>query len=166
VYARSWRAAIIPIISWCSSLVFIVLYISYRGMLTNNASLSLQTAQYRIAFFFCNIVVNAYATSAIVYRILSVSKNSLSVSRRLHRIGHIVAQSGIIYTFSSVLNLVFGAYVDLSLHHQNGAFLECLFTIINFSLTGITFNLILLRVGEEGTRPIDRYADSQQFSSK
>jgi len=153
VYAKSWRIVCLPIFFWVLHLASAIVCIFYLTPLINPKDVEsvihafILEYYFWIVFYCANIATNIYATSAIVLRILKVAKGtgSSNSSKRLYHVSRILTESGILYTSTSVLSLV-GAikmrWIELSLF-------SILTSIVNFSMTGITFNLILIRVAQD-----------------
>ncbi|KAM6502913.1 hypothetical protein JOM56_002890 [Amanita muscaria] len=163
VYARSLRIVCLPILFWISFFTSSILCTFYYTVLLNpkNAESAFHATilQYRfyILLYCANIATNIYATTAIVFRILKVAKGNSSNSngsKRLHNVCRILAESGILFTSTSILSLVAiitESQLELRLFGD-------LTLVLNFAATGITFNLILIRVGQD--RISNTYDDS------
>ncbi|KIL64723.1 hypothetical protein M378DRAFT_11283 [Amanita muscaria Koide BX008] len=102
-------------------------------------------------FYVGNITLNVYATVAIIYRILRVPNRS----RRLRKTCRIIIESGLLYTLPT---LVYAITVTILLGKSDP--ITSLADAIKFSMTGIAFNLLLIRVYEERTAPHDSHADA------
>ncbi|KAM6499028.1 hypothetical protein JOM56_004536 [Amanita muscaria] len=144
VYEKSWRVVCFPFVLWLGNLasffVWITVYtISFaKGILHSPVSL----LALRLFYSF-NCTTNFYATSAIVYRLMRVARaNSSSRSSIIYRICRTVAATGSLYTLTS-LPLVVTAFF---MPNNMTPYLIC--DAINFSTAGITFNLLLIRVGQ------------------
>ncbi|KAM6499532.1 hypothetical protein JOM56_005040 [Amanita muscaria] len=85
--------------------------------------------------------------AAIIYRILRAAKETGRPSRRLHNTCRILGESGILYTISSILNLS-ASMLDITPKYFVLKVVVDTIALTNFSMTGITFNLILIRVGQ------------------
>ena len=129
MYIKSWRVVFLPTILWLGCLACAILTdISYRipQSLGFPNSLAIRDAGYIVtAFYTCNIVINIYATGTslcylphrnmakscvamIVYRILRVAHNIKAVGRvrHLYSATRVIAESGILYTLTSLFRLV------------------------------------------------------------
>ncbi|KIL59640.1 hypothetical protein M378DRAFT_84851 [Amanita muscaria Koide BX008] len=152
VYGYSWKIVLLPLFLWISSVVLSSYDLSLYALALNTtdpdtaAKLGLLTLQIWDGFFACNISVNIYATTAIVYRIMSVARNSINPSNRLSQTWRIIAESGALYTISTIVNLI--ATVLVGMDERFNLF-QVTADPINFSMAGIAFNLILIRVGQQ-----------------
>jgi len=161
VYGYSWKIVILPLFLWVSSVCLSSYDLSLYALALNTtdddtaARLGLLVLQIWDGFFACNIAINIYATTAIVYRIVSITRISHIPSTRLSQTWRIIAESGALYTLSTVVNLV--ATVLVGLDDRFNLF-QVVADPINFSMAGIAFNLILIRVGQQ--RVIDENKSS------
>jgi len=159
VHARSWRVIALPIVLWFSCLVVL-------GLLAESYTKTCPHAVQSIfltVFISCHIANNIYGTSAIVYEITRVAKTSTYTSRRLQKTGRILVESGILYTVSGALNLAFQANGNLQ---DKLPYMACIFDTFNLSMTGITFNLIIIRTGQERANPRNDLMDSQAIAER
>ncbi|KAF8632092.1 hypothetical protein AX15_002047 [Amanita polypyramis BW_CC] len=147
VYGHAWKIIYLLIFFWISGMGLtgygLYLYSLEASGVTNK--LLSRASQIWGGFFACNIVLNIYATVAIVCRIASVARRSNNSSARFHQTWHIVAESGALYTLSSIINLVavalfsqnpnsernliFLAVIDPMVCHCHCAFLLCMFRV-------------------------------------
>lgn len=144
VYQKSWRVVCYPLILWLGNVACMILWastfiISLRRNAASYDFLSMLALQ---IFYTSNFAMNLYATSAIVYRVWRVARANNHRSSILHRVYRIVAGTGILYTCTS-LPLVVTAFL---MAKNVTAYIIC--GGINFSVAGITFNLLLIRVGQ------------------
>jgi hypothetical protein len=140
VHARSWRVIALSIVLWFSCLVAFALVVESFSKFPPQAVGSVVSLS---VFTFCHIANNIYGTcmipyhttqrsvltirvGAIVYKIMRVAQTSSGTSRRLKKTSLILAESGISYTVSGVLNLIFQA--DGNLRDRN-IYLACAFDI-------------------------------------
>ncbi|KIL58233.1 hypothetical protein M378DRAFT_86822 [Amanita muscaria Koide BX008] len=139
VYQRSWRVAFFPLMLWLANVVlFIVWFISYMSPNPINP-VSLFTLR---LCYCCTCTINLYATTAIVYQLRRVARAHSSRSSILYRICRTVATTGILYTLTS-LPLVVMAFL---FPEYKPAYVIC--DTVNVLMAGITFNLLLIRVGQ------------------
>ncbi|KAM6494673.1 hypothetical protein JOM56_009296 [Amanita muscaria] len=126
VYQRSRRVAFFPLMLWLAS--------------PNSINpVSLFTVR---LFYCCTCAINLYTTSAIVYQLRRVARAHGSRSSILYRICRMVATTGILYTLTS-LPLVMMAFL---FPKHRPAYAICY--TVNVLMAGITFNLLLIRVGQ------------------
>jgi hypothetical protein len=199
VHARSWRVVALQFVLWLSCFAALAVLVendvkkSSKGM----------GAIAPIVFTSCHIVNNIYGTcmipyhtaprfaltirvGAIVYKILRTAQTSSGTSRRLKKTSRILLESGILYTVSGVLNLVFQAVPSLLCENSTQLYLGCVFEtfvcsllfarihdaqlyilfVQNFSMTGITFNLIIIRTGTERANTGNEFLDTQSVAER
>ncbi|KAM6502577.1 hypothetical protein JOM56_002554 [Amanita muscaria] len=168
VYARSWRIVCIPIFFWILLFASSIICIFYLTPLINPKNEEsvfhafLLEYYFWIVFYCANIATNIYATcmdelpsSVLALNLPNVAKGigSANSSKRLHRVSRILTESGILYTSTSVLSLI-GA---ITIRWPELGLFSNLTSVLNFSMAGITFNLILIRVAQDRSNtPNDR----------
>ncbi|KAF8622792.1 hypothetical protein AX15_006722 [Amanita polypyramis BW_CC] len=177
VYGRSYKIICLPILFWISS-VALTTYAIYLYAVTLTLEAADQETLYKVSilvakiwdgFFSCNIATNIYATTAIVYRIVQVTKNSVLGSGRLHRTWRIIAESGVLYTTATIINLIGASLVSRSPAYEPYVLFQATVDPININMAGIAFNLILIRVGQQrqqGTVDYDKSSDPQLANDK
>ncbi|KIL59661.1 hypothetical protein M378DRAFT_30006, partial [Amanita muscaria Koide BX008] len=142
VYGRSWRVICLPLVLWACTVACAVTW-----TVCNAVGVELINSPTAVAigvgvFYACNFATNVYATCAIVYRLMRVARANSSRSSIIYRICRTVAATGSLYTLTS-LPLVVTAFF---MPNNMTPYLIC--DAINFSTAGITFNLLLIRVGQ------------------
>jgi len=153
IYSHSWRIVIPPLILWLGGIVCMVL-ILYLLPFSDPAHLLQRHTSWE-TFYSCNIALNIYATTAMVYRILTGAKRTNGVSGRLYyNICRILTESGVLFAISSLTNLI-ALITDTNPYGANIP--RKLFNAINVSMAGIAFNLILIRLGQERTNAMQVY---------
>ncbi|KAM6492172.1 hypothetical protein JOM56_011896 [Amanita muscaria] len=182
VFSKDWFVICFPIVLWCFCLMCAILSAyCYFGMFFKSNSIAIPVVQMcfmesytpmmPLAFYICNIVINMYTTSVLVYKIWRVATNNAGTNR-LYRICRILTESGILYTLSSLIFLISWAYLNSSpdstqmLYTQPGE--SALFLPVGFQIAlglsmfipGIAFNLIIIRVGEQRANGEDTWVDS------
>ncbi|KAF8626739.1 hypothetical protein AX15_004716 [Amanita polypyramis BW_CC] len=163
VYGRTGRIIFLPVFLWLSSVVFSSYNVYLYASKNKESSLTDKICD---GFFACNIVINIYATTAIVYRIVRVTKGSVSRSKCLHRTWRIVAEAGVPYTTSTLINLTAIILTNRYPKYIPYALLEAAADPINVTMAGISFNLILIRVGQQRRqRTVDQGISMIQFHS-
>ncbi|KAM6499054.1 hypothetical protein JOM56_004562 [Amanita muscaria] len=164
VYGYSWKIVLLPLFLWISSVVLSSYDISLYVLDINTtdpdtaARINVLSLQIWDGFFACNIAINIYATTAIVYRIVSVMKDSINSSNRLSQTWRIIAESGALYTISTIVNLVATVLIGIDAMNNSYSLFQLTADPINFTMAGIAFNLILIRVGQQ------RVADQNKSS--
>ncbi|KAF8333004.1 hypothetical protein F5887DRAFT_1080459 [Amanita rubescens] len=141
VYNRSWRIAVLPLLLllYNISIFLVSTYHNTFVVLTGNEPPirgPYGDNERQESYLASTIIINIYASSAIILRIW---RNSLS--RRLARFAiRVIAESGLLYTLTSIVafSMVFPT--------SNVGFLMA--DAINFPTAGIAFNLILIRVAQ------------------
>ncbi|KAF8327828.1 hypothetical protein F5887DRAFT_1288454 [Amanita rubescens] len=133
IYNKSWRITVLP-------LILLLYNVSCLPMLTywscGDPNPRAHCRQIRLAFFTSTIILNIYATAAIIWKI---SRNSISLRRFRYAI-RVIVESGLLYTLASVATLF------ALLSHNPGPFKMA--TTIGFPVSGIAYNLILIRVAQ------------------
>lgn len=143
VYQKSWRAVCFPFTLWVINVTCMVLWVvGYALSEFNSPIYRLLSRPSMQLFYSCSFTTNLYATSAIVYRVWRVARVTNKRSSILYRVCRIVAGTGILYTSTS-LPLVVSTFLIVT---QKPIYILC--NAINFSVCGITFNLLLIRVGQ------------------
>ncbi|KAF8345624.1 hypothetical protein F5887DRAFT_1074347 [Amanita rubescens] len=148
VYNRSWRIILLPLLLFLYNIsnLFVMAYCQWDAMiykLAGNEPITLrnQINSLEESFYAANIVINIYATSAIVFRIW---RNTLS--RRFARCAiRFIAESCLLYALTSI-----AAFSTMFLSSPNG---HVIATTINDRTAGIAFNLILIRVAQNRANP-------------
>ncbi|KIL60204.1 hypothetical protein M378DRAFT_168341 [Amanita muscaria Koide BX008] len=166
VYARSWRAICVPVAFWLASLACSILLAYYTGLnykrQTYSAEIALIESKAITGLYGCNIATTVYSTAAIIYRIWSAARNSGGSPRRLIYTMRILAESGILYTSTSVFSLVGTLLIGRSDRTWIDLLISDLSDAISLSMASISFNLILIRVYQSRVEVQDMYrsADS------
>ncbi|KIL60804.1 hypothetical protein M378DRAFT_130387 [Amanita muscaria Koide BX008] len=150
VYEKSWRSILPPLLLWFSCLAFLVLYI-YWAILevlkgNHDPNVAPRVTHVIQAFYSCNIANNVYSTFAIVWRIARIAKGSGTNPGYLFFICRTLTESGILFALTSLM--VFVTAVDSSSPSA-----PSVSEAINFSVAGITYNLILIRAGQHRANP-------------
>ncbi|PFH47137.1 hypothetical protein AMATHDRAFT_68350 [Amanita thiersii Skay4041] len=157
VYSRNWRVIVLPISLW-------VAYVGFSGLFLYTSAyktLSEVPVPYTIsrlyqaaiaACYICTIGINTYCTSFIIHRIWRVTRlttgaaSPTSVSFTIQ----VIAESGLLYTITSILGLIAGM-ASLGVKNTASRFAAAIFSAINYNMTGIAFNLLLIRVAQKRT---------------
>lgn len=163
VYGRSWRIVCFPLMLWTGCFIAMVLELVHGIHSVERQQQQTVTGAFTlmfvIAFYAGSITINLYATPAIIYRIVRVAQNSTNGPGRLYKTCRIIIESGLLYTLST-----FGyamAYIGMvSTMHDNSVPFALLVANINFSMPGVAFNLILIRIHEERSTSHDTHADT------
>jgi len=173
VYGNSWRIVCLPITFWFCTIAGTILNVYYdhqmvvemeRGL--DIVASGVRSADALIGLYASNIATNVFSTSAIIYKIVSVTNNS-GRSKRFHNTVRILAESGIIYALMTVFALI-GSILEATWDPNNckGCLIMAISDVTNFSVAGITFNLILIRVNQDRARVTDTYADTGDVNKK
>jgi len=109
-------------------------------------------------FFAGNIATNIFSTCAIIYRILHVANASGCTSKRLYNAARILAESGLLYTLTTVFLLIGIILGNRDPNSGRTYLVNGILGAINYSTAGITFNIILIRVYQDRLRLRDSYA--------
>ncbi|PFH49893.1 hypothetical protein AMATHDRAFT_62301 [Amanita thiersii Skay4041] len=145
IYSRSRRVMIVPVLLWLATVACLIAGTSWATMeiRTNNLQFT-HINNISMAFFACTIVLNIYTTSAIILRIWLVARNSIGSGRQFHFAIRVVVESGLLYTTTSIM-LLCALAVGRTSGYSMTTFPRVLLSAINFSMTGIAFNLLLMR---------------------
>ncbi|KAF8342392.1 hypothetical protein F5887DRAFT_1076188 [Amanita rubescens] len=138
VYNRSWRIAVLPLLLLLYNISSLLMMAYWTSPSSGVASPSFLNRQLGIqeSYYASTIVINIYATSAII---LKIWRNSFS--RRLSQFAiRIITESGLLYTFTTI-----ATFCVLFLNHDT-AFVVT--SAINFPTALIAYNLILIRVAQ------------------
>ncbi|KAF8330641.1 hypothetical protein F5887DRAFT_1081488 [Amanita rubescens] len=141
VYNRSWRIVILPLLLLLYNICLLITTVHWSINMSGGNPPDPRYGMIWMSYYASTIVINIYATSAII---LKIWRNSFS--RRLsHFAIRVIAESGLLYTLTSIA--VFCASL-------RGAHITFLVTnAINFPASIIAFNLILIRVAENRANP-------------
>ncbi|KIL66577.1 hypothetical protein M378DRAFT_123733 [Amanita muscaria Koide BX008] len=146
IYNKLWRIIFLPLLFWFTSLVCTTLLVYWTSMSIldphNSAHLTyLWWNAFRI-FWASRFATNFYSTGAIIWQMVPLMKEECSDCGYIFATCRAFAESGILYTITSTIIL-------LSVLLTDGLGLPVwLLSAIDFSMAGIVFNLILIRVGQ------------------
>ncbi|KAM6501659.1 hypothetical protein JOM56_001636 [Amanita muscaria] len=145
LYAQNWRVVCLPLLLWLSCLVC-----PFFNTNCYVPDLSFGQSQQSIwgfllppsvvLFFGCHIASNIYATSAIIYRIVQATPEKRKTCG--HTTRRVLAESGLLYTLSSVLSLI--AHAGAAINNSPFAPFHTTLDAINFCMAGISINLIFI----------------------
>jgi hypothetical protein len=170
-YGKSWLAISLPLLLIFANTCCMIFVISWEAITIRNQNkiynhLQIEVWHFPAVVVALSIAINIYATSAIVWRILRVAKGTGTNPTRLYNACRTLVESGGLFTATSIANMI-------AIFVQSG-FVGGITDAINFSMSGIAFNLILIRVyaqrvdgrvnGRANGR--DGLADSQQENTK
>ncbi|KIL60212.1 hypothetical protein M378DRAFT_168350, partial [Amanita muscaria Koide BX008] len=162
VYANSWCAICVPVTFWLASLACSVLQSYYAELDYKGQTYSLEIAMKALtSLYACNIAITVYTTTAIIYRIVSRTRNSGRNHKRLNYAMRILAESGVLYTSMIIFSLVgasLGARKDITWVDM---LIGSISDDMGFSTGCISFNLILIRVYQSRVESRDSFPDSR-----
>ncbi|KIL57689.1 hypothetical protein M378DRAFT_87502 [Amanita muscaria Koide BX008] len=164
VYQRSWRAVCFPCILWLANITCVILWVTaYAMLMFRPAPIYEVLLNFPLQVFYCcNFATNLYATGAIVYRLWRIAKVTNNRSSILYRLCRIVAGTGLLYTSTSLPMAVLTFFMVT----DTPAYTLC-DTIVghaNFSAAGITFNLLLIRMGQLRAEVMDLDESTRDIS--
>ncbi|PFH47840.1 hypothetical protein AMATHDRAFT_6372 [Amanita thiersii Skay4041] len=109
-----------------------------------------------LASYLFTISLNIYTTAAILYRIWHIAKYSLAPSSRrtLHFAMHVIVESVLLYTVSSIVAMIMWL-LSLRFPTSSVQLAVAIFSVINYCMIGIAFNLLLIRVAQQRANPLD-----------
>ncbi|KAM6499921.1 hypothetical protein JOM56_005429 [Amanita muscaria] len=171
VYEKSWRVICVPVTFWFASLACSTLFFYYEEQslfVANGASPNAAQIGWKAltGLYACNIATSIYTTTAIIYRIRYMTKTSGGNSKRLNYIMLILAESGILYTSMTVFCLIGSVFITLNDPTWVEKLIYDISDIMNLSMAGISFNLILIRVHQSRVELRDSLADSRNVDGK
>lgn len=149
VYDKSWRVVGLPVFLFFINVACTILLIYWFTMSildTSRTQFKSLSNTALVVFFSCNFAINIYGACAVVYRIWPLAKKEDGHNPGFVSIAcHTFAGFGILYASTSLLLLI------SKLISQDGL-LALLADAINFSVAGIAFNIIFIRVSQHGSR--------------
>ncbi|KIL66578.1 hypothetical protein M378DRAFT_369503 [Amanita muscaria Koide BX008] len=149
VYDKSWRVVGLPVFLFFINIACTILLIYWFTMSildTSRTQFKSLSNTALVVFFSCNFAINIYGACAVVYRIWPLAKKEDGHNPGFVSIAcHTFAGFGILYASTSLLLLI------SRLISQDGL-LAWLADVINFSMAGIAFNIIFIRVSQHGSR--------------
>lgn len=146
LYAQNWRVVCLPLLLWLSCLVCPFFNTNcYVPDLSFGQSQQLAWGFLLppsiVLFFGCHIASNVYATSAIIYRIIQVAPEKRKTCG--HTTRRILAESGLLYTLSSILSVIAHWHAGTARSSPFALFHTTL-DPVNFCMAGIALNLIFI----------------------
>ncbi|KIL56449.1 hypothetical protein M378DRAFT_522829 [Amanita muscaria Koide BX008] len=167
VYEKSWRVICVPVIFWLASLACSALFSYYGEQMLYAGQVRRKALGGAITgLYVCNIATTIYTTAAIIYRIRYTTTTSGGNSKRLNYIMRILAESGILYTSMTVFCLVGSVLTTASNYTWVEKLVYDISDAMNFSMAGISFNLILIRVYQSRVELQDSMADSRNLGGE
>ncbi|KAF8632099.1 hypothetical protein AX15_002052 [Amanita polypyramis BW_CC] len=150
IYGYSWKIIYLPVLFWISiiplSVYGIYVYVLELSGVTDR--LLSRASQVSTGVSACNIVTDVYTATAIVYRIVSVTRMT-GRSGYLHQTWRIVAESGALHTISSILGLIGNTLFSKNPDSVPYTILQAVFDAFDVNMASIAFNLILIRVYQQ-----------------
>ncbi|KAF8330665.1 hypothetical protein F5887DRAFT_78468 [Amanita rubescens] len=149
VYNRSWRIIVLPFLLLLYNISTLIMMTYWNATTTGAVSTGFDDQLLGIqgSYLASTIIINIYATSAIVVKIW---RNT--VSRHLCRFTiRVVAESGLLYTITSIVTFC------MLLLPVPGFLIA---TAIDLPVSGIAYHLILIRVAQNRAKPEERRMSS------
>ncbi|KIL61403.1 hypothetical protein M378DRAFT_13576 [Amanita muscaria Koide BX008] len=136
---RSWPMICFPLVLWLANIGFVVTYICKTAINFEATALPILILE---VFYVCNIAINLYAISVIIYQILRVARRRHSVGSGsdLYEICRILIECGLPYLFSTIFYLTVMAITTKP-------FLIPTSCALNSTMNAVAFNLLVIRVG-------------------
>lgn len=141
VYGKSWRVICLPLVLWTCTVACAVTWTVCNAVGVKLIETPTVIAVGAGVFYVCNFATNVYASSAIVYRVWN-SAMTTDRHSRLYEVCRTISGTGILYSLTSLLSLVAAFWAI----HDN--FPLALINAINFPTACITYNLVIIRVGQ------------------
>ncbi|KIL60209.1 hypothetical protein M378DRAFT_951174 [Amanita muscaria Koide BX008] len=172
VYNKSWRITVLPGLFWLGCLIsfIMVFYYNYQSnvlltvkpltvqILNQAETVVTQSRNSHAALYPFNAATNIYTTIAIIVRIMRKSSEASGRSvKRLQHLCRILAETGFLYTLSTIPPLV-----TYFLDPTKYLLANQVTTTINYYLAGIAFNLVLIRVGQSRAEAGDSQVTDRQ----
>ncbi|PFH47838.1 hypothetical protein AMATHDRAFT_6371 [Amanita thiersii Skay4041] len=142
VYGKNWHIVCIPLLLWLGGICSLIAYIGVFSSTVMNWPPT--AAKYATAdlltevFYVITIILNIYATCC------KTSTWSKHVFRFVTRV---IAESGLLYTFTSILLLI--TFILSAISWEDYLLVEEVCSAVNFSMLGVAFNLIIIRVAKQ-----------------
>ncbi|KAJ7189315.1 hypothetical protein GGX14DRAFT_610332 [Mycena pura] len=148
LWNKSWAVIALPLLIWITNVALAMRILDVLSHNSEGAVLSTGISPWFEAFWSLTISINVITTSLIVFRIWLVERQnkkshpqlalatSSTHSRRLNLVMRNVIESGMIYTFATILELAFHSVQSNMLY---------IVSALEMHSVGITFNLIIIR---------------------
>ncbi|KIJ41920.1 hypothetical protein M422DRAFT_254931 [Sphaerobolus stellatus SS14] len=165
IYERSLRVVAFPIFMWISGTVCTILQLYWQIIQAQGLDTIWQPMNSTIGpgtvltpFWGSTILLNFSATVAIAWRLWKIAKENEGVTstHTLNFLSRVFTESGVLYLVVTTAHLI--------VWFTPSAFAIALVSDINIPITGIAFNLIIIRTAQErakenqskgfGTRPL------------
>ncbi|KAM6499773.1 hypothetical protein JOM56_005281 [Amanita muscaria] len=150
VYKKSWLITVLPGLFWLGCLISFIMVFYYNHQITvlrtvNQINTTAnQSRNSHAALYPFNAATNIYTTTAIIVRIMRKSSEASGHSvKRLQHLCRILAETGFLYTLSTIPPLV-----TYFLDPKEYLLANQVAITINYYMAGIGFNLVLIRVGQ------------------
>uniref|UniRef100_A0A8H7XMG4 Uncharacterized protein n=1 Tax=Psilocybe cubensis TaxID=181762 RepID=A0A8H7XMG4_PSICU len=150
IYNNSKRVIVFPVFFWLGGLMLTVLQAYWQIVQSASISGAWQPVNMQVGpgtiltpFWASTIILNSYATFMIVRKISSVSKRTDATSTSDSALSfamRVLIESGVIYLATAIAHFV--------VWWTPNAFAIAIISDMNLGVTGIAFNLILIRVAQ------------------
>ncbi|OCH86296.1 hypothetical protein OBBRIDRAFT_797345, partial [Obba rivulosa] len=147
VFERRWQAAIVPLIIWTAACITSIIFVVRSASIdpTNGVNTS-SLMPLTTSILSLTVALNVLCTSMITLRIWTISRSVrtyIQGHNTLSYVMRILIQSGVVYTAMAIVTLATIVAANLAVYITS----DCLLQV-----TGITFNLIIVRFEENLTQ--------------
>ncbi|KAJ7924156.1 hypothetical protein B0H13DRAFT_2654912 [Mycena leptocephala] len=158
LWNKSWAVIALPLLIWFTNVALAMRILDVLSQISKGAVLSTGISPWFEAFWSLTISINIITTSLIVFRIWMVARQNKKSraqlalttgsthSRPLSLAMRNIIESGMIYTFASILELAFHSVQSSMLY---------IVSALEMHSVGITFNLIIIRGAQIAQQPQD-----------
>ncbi|KAJ6506927.1 hypothetical protein C8R45DRAFT_1069831, partial [Mycena sanguinolenta] len=158
LWNKSWAVIALPLLIWFTNVALAMRILDVLSQISEGAVLSTGVSPWFEAFWSLTISINIITTSLIVFRIWMVERQNKKFpaqlalttgsthSRTLSLAMRNIIESGMIYTFASILELAFHSVQSNMLY---------IVSALEMHSVGITFNLIIIRGAQIAQQPQD-----------
>ncbi|PFH47836.1 hypothetical protein AMATHDRAFT_6369 [Amanita thiersii Skay4041] len=141
VYGESLWIIVLPVILMLGSTGCLAAYIYENARIIQKHPPNFNFLHIIEAVYSATAAVTIYTTVAIVYKIWHVGRNRNSSKNTLRFSMRVIAESGMLFTITSILFIAVAFDYSPKLE-----LLQLVLSGVSFSMTGIAFNLIIIRV--------------------
>ncbi|KAJ7924310.1 hypothetical protein B0H13DRAFT_2654889 [Mycena leptocephala] len=158
LWNKSWAVIALPLLIWFTNVALAIRILDVLSQISKGAVLSTGISPWFEAFWSLTISINIITTSLIVFRIWMVERQNKKFRTQLalttgstpsHPLSlamRNIIESGMIYTFASILQLAFHSVQSNMLY---------IVSALEMHSVGITFNLIIIRGAQIAQQPQD-----------
>ncbi|KAJ7508912.1 hypothetical protein B0H11DRAFT_2270484 [Mycena galericulata] len=154
LWNKSWAVIALPLLIWFTNVALSMRILDVEPQISEGGVLSTVISPWFDAFWSLTISINIITTTLIVFRIWMVERQNkkfraqlaLTTDSTLSLAMRNIIESGMIYTFASILELAF---------HSARSNILYIVSALEMHSVGITFNLIIIRGAQVAQQPQD-----------